>query len=282
MADTSTTATLTNADKQSFLNRLRFLHGAFDRLNSSGPWRALIPVERDAVRRFCLFRVGQPHGASEVVHDLADTSAVMELGTLSDQAGELVAELAGYGVWHQGTVGESRYKLDDGWELWTAWLIHSKGTHFGCRAEPYGSPPSAGPSLSFAVDVLDKSPVGVVNVCIDNYAATCRAGIAWLIGWVEKLSTESEKDGERPLPDQSEQMSAIARAIAFMSDRHKATGKVPKGEEIANAAGVHRGTLYRDPTFRSALKAIRSASPPPKGYKDAAGNIEAVGEEEDD
>lgn len=83
------------------------------------------------------------------------------------------------------------------------------------------------------------------------------------------------EEGERGTPPPTakpaqigppEQISPAARAIAIMMDRHKATGKIPKVKELALAVGItNRGTLYRDPQFNAARKALRTASRPPKG-----------------
>ena len=47
--------------------------------------------------------------------------------------------------------------------------------------------------------------------------------------------------------------------------------------EIAQALGCSRSKLYRDPLVRRALKS-RDSTPPPRGYKNAAGDMDAVDE----
>ena len=63
-----------------------------------------------------------------------------------------------------------------------------------------------------------------------------------------------------------------------MMDRHKATGRIPRVEDIASAAGVHRGTLYKYPEFKAAIQALRSRTLR-RGHRDEAGNLEAYDDE---
>ena len=115
-----------------------------------------------------------------------------------------------------------------------------------------------------------------------------------LIGYAESYlakqareATPSETPGQEAGREPAqiglpEQISPVTRAIATMMDCHKRTGKIPKVEDLALAVGIKsRATLYRDPRFRAARKALRAASPPVKGHRDRAGNIDVAIAEED-
>ena len=84
---------------------------------------------------------------------------------------------------------------------------------------------------------------------------------------------EPQKSSSSP----SEQISGIARAIAYMQDRAKVTGKLPTAPEVVQVTGMSRAALYREPGFVSSRKAIKEMLAPriPKGSKDAAGNLDA-------
>jgi hypothetical protein len=81
------------------------------------------------------------------------------------------------------------------------------------------------------------------------------------------------------LGNAGEQISRQARAAAFMLDRAKTTGKIPKMQDIGLAIGVDRATLYRSEefaSFRDARKALKEKfDKPPKGTKNAAGDVDA-------
>jgi hypothetical protein len=89
----------------------------------------------------------------------------------------------------------------------------------------------------------------------------------------------SQASDVSPKQEPEEQISPCARAIFFMYDRFKITGKIPPKEKIAKAACVHRGTLRRSKQFqawRDAHSALRRTGKVSKGSKDRNGDIEAV------
>jgi hypothetical protein len=87
----------------------------------------------------------------------------------------------------------------------------------------------------------------------------------------------------KPAPAAPEQIKAAARAIAVQLD-FDGRGQRISVNKIAKIVGSSRSTLYRDPQFRAARKALkenRLGQKPPQGYKDAYGNMDALDEEDE-
>jgi hypothetical protein len=79
-----------------------------------------------------------------------------------------------------------------------------------------------------------------------------------------------------------EQMSPMAMAIAFMSLQAKRSRKLPTIPEVEQAVpNAKKSTLYRDPAFKAARRAIKVSllSEIPKGHKTAQGTVEANDDE---
>jgi hypothetical protein len=79
-----------------------------------------------------------------------------------------------------------------------------------------------------------------------------------------------------------EQISPIARAIALLHDHAQRFRKLMKNAELkALMPDTSIATLYRDPQFKAARKAIKDSlrADIPRGRKDAQGNIDAFDED---
>jgi hypothetical protein len=78
-----------------------------------------------------------------------------------------------------------------------------------------------------------------------------------------------------------EQIGYASRAAALLIEWSQ-EGRRFTVAGLAKAVGVNRTTIYRNPRLAAALRAARTGTPPNKGYKDAKGNLDAYGPEEDD
>jgi hypothetical protein len=74
-----------------------------------------------------------------------------------------------------------------------------------------------------------------------------------------------------------DQLRPTAKAIAFMLDRVKQTGKLPQIKDILQAIpDARKATLYRDPDFRAARKALKEQALDIRhGHKTSEGDLEA-------
>lgn len=74
-----------------------------------------------------------------------------------------------------------------------------------------------------------------------------------------------------------EQIALCAKAVAFMADRAKRTGRMPTMREIAEVCRVSRSTLYRNKEISQAREALWQyvSRGKPRGEKSAIGDIEA-------
>jgi hypothetical protein len=112
--------------------------------------------------------------------------------------------------------------------------------------------------------------IGVLDTLID----LCRARMAEQAG---QAAPEPENLPTADPPAPPEQMTPLAKAIAFMYARSKATGKLPTIKEVESITGHGKSSFYRDPAFKDARKAIKGLlrARIPRGHKTSAGNVEA-------
>jgi hypothetical protein len=85
----------------------------------------------------------------------------------------------------------------------------------------------------------------------------------------------------RPADRPPEQMDPLAMAIAFMYQQGKRTGKLPTIPEVLQAVPkARRSTLYGNPAFKAARKAIKQSlcAEIPKGHRTQDGRVEASDE----
>jgi hypothetical protein len=110
---------------------------------------------------------------------------------------------------------------------------------------------------------LFSNPAVFTEQDMDDFAAELRATLRLI-------------DPGQASPPQGE-LSREARAILFVQDHLKTTGRLPTKKQIAEHLDITRRTLGNWRAFKSAYhhleKQYRKA--PPKGFKDADGNLEA-------
>jgi hypothetical protein len=108
---------------------------------------------------------------------------------------------------------------------------------------------------------------------------------AWLAK-VKALRTAAEalhgaKATKADDPKKGEQIAPVSRAIALLMSA-KRNGEKVRVLELAKAVGLDKSTLYRDPQFKVVWAAAKLGAKPPTGFKDASGNLDAYGPDDDD
>ncbi len=105
--------------------------------------------------------------------------------------------------------------------------------------------------------------------------------VDWARAWVDRKKIESQLQAQQSLSvgakPGAEQLTPETRAILFIQERIKTTGKLPPKKDIAKALHVNRRTLNNWTAFKVAYKQFKQINHTslPKGSKDKEGMLEA-------